>query len=300
MRLPARSSASRREARASERVEVARGPVLGQEQAAAVESGEGGGVEHASHDAGHYARPSERVAIDPCWRIRAWPSSSRRPSRTCCGGCCGSAEHERKVFDLPARRFWRGSPDLDLSVVVHGHRAANPVGPAAGPHGQMAQNVLLSWLAGGRFIELKTVQVNDRLTIPRPCIDMETVGYNVEWSQELRLAESLREYVKGSMLIDVARAAGLLGTTRRPRAGRHDPRPEPGLRPRRGPLARGAVLGRVDEGRAGRGRGPARRDPGRAPPAPRPRFPHERSPTRSRSPPSTAARRARSRRCPSS
>ena len=120
-------------------------------------------------------------------------------------------EQERKVFDLPARRFWRGSDDLDTSVVVHGHRAANPVGPAAGPHGQMAQNVLLSWLAGGRFIELKTVQVNDRLTIPRPCIDMETVGYNVEWSQELRLAESLREYVKGSMLIDVARATGLLG-----------------------------------------------------------------------------------------
>ena len=40
---------------------------------------------------------------------------------------------------------------------------------------------------------------------------MQTVGYNVEWSQELRLAESLREYVKGSMLIDVARAEGLLG-----------------------------------------------------------------------------------------
>ncbi|HSD65708.1 MAG TPA: 4Fe-4S dicluster domain-containing protein, partial [Vicinamibacteria bacterium] len=121
------------------------------------------------------------------------------------------AEREQKVFDLPARRFWRGREGLDTSVVVHGHRAASPVGPAAGPHGQMAQNILLSWLAGGRFLELKTVQVDDRLAIPRPCIDMETVGYNVEWSQELRLAESLREYVKGSMLIDVARAEGLLG-----------------------------------------------------------------------------------------
>ena len=121
------------------------------------------------------------------------------------------AQAESKVFDLPARRFWRGAPDLDTSVLVHGHRAANPAGPAAGPHGQMAQNILLSWLAGGRFVELKTVQVDDRLEIPRPCIDMETVGYNVEWSQELRLAESLREYVKGSMLIDVARAEGLLG-----------------------------------------------------------------------------------------
>jgi putative selenate reductase len=129
------------------------------------------------------------------------------------------AEREQKVFDLPARRFWRGSEDLDLSVVVHGRRVANPVGPAAGPHGQMAQNVLLSWLAGGRFLELKTVQANDHLTIPRPCIDMETVGYNVEWSQELRLEESLREYVKGSMLVDVARAEGLLG---RPDDPRHD------------------------------------------------------------------------------
>lgn len=120
------------------------------------------------------------------------------------------AEREQKVFDLPARLFWRGS-GLDTSVVVHGRRVASPAGPAAGPHGQMAQNILLCWLAGGRFIELKTVQVDDQLRIPRPCIDMETVGYNVEWSQELRLHESLREYVKGSMLIDVARAQGLLG-----------------------------------------------------------------------------------------
>lgn len=121
------------------------------------------------------------------------------------------AEVQGTIFDLPARRFWRGPADLDLSVDVHGRRVPNPVGPAAGPHGQMAQNVLLAWLAGARFIELKTVQSNDRLTIPRPCIDMQTVGYNVEWSQELRLQESLREYVKGSMLIDVARARGLLG-----------------------------------------------------------------------------------------
>jgi putative selenate reductase len=130
-------------------------------------------------------------------------------------------EREQKIFDLPAACFWRGSEQLDTSVVVHGHRAASPVGPAAGPHGQMAQNILLSWLAGARFIELKTVQVNDRLTIPRPCIDMETVGYNVEWSQELRLAESLREYVKGSMLIDVARSERLLGRADDP--ARDDP-----------------------------------------------------------------------------
>jgi len=118
---------------------------------------------------------------------------------------------EAKVFDLPARKFWRGSTDLDLSVRFHGRAASNPVGPAAGPQDQMAQNVVLAWLAGSRILELKTVQINDRLTIPRPCIDATNVGYNVEWSQELRLGESLREYVAGSMLVDVARAEGLLG-----------------------------------------------------------------------------------------
>ncbi len=122
-------------------------------------------------------------------------------------------EHERegKIFDLPARKFWHGAPDLDTSVLFHGRRAANPVGPAAGPQDQMAQNVVLAWLAGSRILELKTVQINDRLMFPRPCIDATNVGYNVEWSQELRLEDSLREYVAGSMLVDVLAADNLTG-----------------------------------------------------------------------------------------
>ena len=43
-------------------------------------------------------------------------------------------------------------PGLDLSVEFHGHRAATPLGPAAGPHGQLAQNIALSWLAGSRIM----------------------------------------------------------------------------------------------------------------------------------------------------
>src|SRR4029079_15323792 len=114
------------------------------------------------------------------------------------------------VFDLPSRKFWRGEAGLDTSVLFHGRRAGNPGGPAAGPQSQMAQNLVLSWLAGSRILELKTVQIDDRLTIARPCIDATNVGYNIEWSQELRLPESLREYVKGSMLIEMLRAADVL------------------------------------------------------------------------------------------
>jgi putative selenate reductase len=104
------------------------------------------------------------------------------------------------IFDLPRRSFWGGSP-LDLSVRFHGARAATAAGPAAGPQSQLAQNIVLSWLAGARILELKTVQIDDRLSIPRPCIDATNVGYNVEWSQELRLEESLLEYAKGWLLV---------------------------------------------------------------------------------------------------
>jgi len=114
------------------------------------------------------------------------------------------------VFDLPARKFVLGDDGHDTSVRVHDRVAATPFGPAAGPHTQLAQNIVLSWLAGGRIIELKTVQVQDRLSIPRPCIDMQTVGYNVEWSQELTLEESLEEYVKAAMLIRMLEASGRL------------------------------------------------------------------------------------------
>ena len=114
----------------------------------------------------------------------------------------------QSIFDLPARKFVSGDPRRDLSVQFHGHTAATPFGPAAGPGTQLAQNIVLSWLAGGRVMELKTVQINDRLTIPRPCIDMQTVGYNVEWSQELTLEQSLEEYVKAAMLIRILEESG--------------------------------------------------------------------------------------------
>lgn len=124
-------------------------------------------------------------------------------------------EHENKIYDLPASKFWRGAADLSLGVRSHGKPAGTPFGPAAGPHTQMAQNIVLGWLVGARIFELKTIQINDRLTIPRPCIDATNVGYNVEFSQELRLEESLEEYVKAWMLLRIAEELGILGVPKR-------------------------------------------------------------------------------------
>ncbi len=120
---------------------------------------------------------------------------------------CGS------IFDLPQKKFWRPDPERDLGVLFRGAPAGTPVGPAAGPHTQLAQNIVLAWLGGARILELKTVQKNDRLTIPRPCIDAATVGYNVEWSQELRLHESLSEYISAWVLIHLLQARNVLGLT---------------------------------------------------------------------------------------
>jgi|APLak6261675434_1056106.scaffolds.fasta_scaffold01625_2 putative selenate reductase len=115
------------------------------------------------------------------------------------------------VLDLPRNKVVRGGGGFDWSTVVHGHRVSTPLGPAAGPHTQLAQNLVLGFLGGCRIFELKTVQILDELVIPRPCIDARTVGFNVEWSQELKLEQSLEEYVKASMLIELLIASGKLG-----------------------------------------------------------------------------------------
>lgn len=114
-------------------------------------------------------------------------------------------ETRSKIFDLPNARIWRPDPNVDLGIDFLGRRCATPIGPAAGPHSQMAQNIVLAWLGGARLFELKTVQVIDDLEIARPCIDMATIGFNTEWSQELRVPESIDEYVGAALLIAALR-----------------------------------------------------------------------------------------------
>jgi putative selenate reductase len=113
-------------------------------------------------------------------------------------------EYERKqsIFDIHASLFHTPRADAPYALPdVFGRHLATPVGPSAGPHTQLSQNIVSAFLCGGRFIELKTVQVKDDLVIPRPCIDMTDEGYNVEWSQELTLEESAHEYTVAWALV---------------------------------------------------------------------------------------------------
>ncbi len=114
-------------------------------------------------------------------------------------------ETEGTIFGIPENKFYRkknkSSPFFDFPLF--GYKVETPFGPAAGPHTQLAQNIITSYLTGCRFIELKTVQIMDDLRFEKPCLDAFDEGYNTEWSQELSLKDSLGEYVKSWIIIHV-------------------------------------------------------------------------------------------------
>ena len=81
---------------------------------------------------------------------------------------------------------------------IFGRELETPFGPAAGPHTQLAQNIVAAYVAGSRFFELKTVQKIDGEDLPvnKPCIKADDECYNCEWSTELYVPQAFDEYVK--------------------------------------------------------------------------------------------------------
>ena len=116
------------------------------------------------------------------------------------------------IFGVPRALFFSPRPSDPFRTDVYGHALDTPFGVAAGPHSQMAQNLVVAWLTGARFMELKTVQTLDELEVSKPCIDLYDEGYNVEWSQELKVRQSFDEYVRAWVLVHALHhALGLPG-----------------------------------------------------------------------------------------
>ena len=111
----------------------------------------------------------------------------------------------KQLFGIDRELFFMPKPDDPFRMERYGKVLETPLGVAAGPHTQLAQNILSAWLCGARYIELKTVQVLDELNVAKPCIDMADEGYNCEWSQELKLDQSFEEYLKDFVLLYVLR-----------------------------------------------------------------------------------------------
>lgn len=108
-------------------------------------------------------------------------------------------QSEGTIFGVPEEKFYYLKDDAAMRVF--GERCETPLGPAAGPHTQVAQNIAAAYLTGGRFFELKTVQIMDELEIEKPCIDAERETYNTEWSTELTVPQAYDEYVKAWFLL---------------------------------------------------------------------------------------------------
>lgn len=80
-----------------------------------------------------------------------------------------------------------------------------PIGPAAGPHTQLAGNIVAAYGAGATYFELKTVQIleGEALQIKKPCIYVGHEVFNTEWSTELTVEQARDEYIKAFLLIQV-------------------------------------------------------------------------------------------------
>ncbi|MBN2723378.1 MAG: putative selenate reductase subunit YgfK [Deltaproteobacteria bacterium] len=110
-------------------------------------------------------------------------------------------ESRREIFGITESLFFNPTENKKLETVRFGKVLETPLGVAAGPHTQLAQNIIAAWLCGARYIELKTVQTLDEIEVAKPCIDIEDEGYNCEWSQELKLRQSHSEYLKAWIII---------------------------------------------------------------------------------------------------
>jgi len=112
-------------------------------------------------------------------------------------------EKKGRIFGIEKELFYVPKATDPFRMLRYGKLLETPVGVAAGPHTQLSQNLIAAWLTGGRYMELKTVQILDELEVTKPCIDMGDEGYNCEWSQELKLNQSFDEYLNAWIVMHI-------------------------------------------------------------------------------------------------
>ncbi len=112
----------------------------------------------------------------------------------------GEVQSQNSIFGIG--RYYRHAGKaikfLDAEIEL-------PCGPAAGPHTQLAPNLVAAYLTGARFFELKTVQTLDGedLEVAKPCIWAGDEAYNVEWSTELRVEQAMQEYIHAYIILQL-------------------------------------------------------------------------------------------------
>lgn len=112
-------------------------------------------------------------------------------------------ERKNSLFGIPSSLFFKPDDKDTFRIRRFGQLLETPIGVAAGPHTQLAQNLVAAWLTGARYMELKTIQTLDELEVSKPCIDMQDEGYNCEWSQELKIKQSFEQYLDAWIIIHI-------------------------------------------------------------------------------------------------
>ena len=123
------------------------------------------------------------------------------PFRNLLDWVLGEWEESGSVFGC--KKLYRAGDGELRPAPFMGRFLETPIGPAAGPNTQLAQNIAASYVCGGRMFELKTVQIIDGedLHVSKPCILAEDEGYNCEWSTELTVQQAFEEYIKAWFLL---------------------------------------------------------------------------------------------------
>ena len=123
-------------------------------------------------------------------------------------------EHEKRGTIFGVHHAYHADSNYDRSIF--GRTLETPIGPAAGPHTQLAQNIVAAYYTGSRFFELKTVQIMDgeelSACVNKPCIKADDECYNCEWSTELYVPQAMEEYIKAWFLCKVIAKEFSLGS----------------------------------------------------------------------------------------
>ena len=158
-----------------------------------------------------------------CHLQSAAPRHPRRPTSrgTACGRAMPLRESRARAEGLrPARaQVLARRGRTSTSVVLPRPPRREPAGPGrgpAGPDGAEHRAVLAGRAAASS--SSRRCRSTTASTIPRPCIDATNVGYNVEWSQELRLRRACASTWRARCCVDMLRrrepALGLAGAAR--------------------------------------------------------------------------------------
>lgn len=103
-------------------------------------------------------------------------------------------QQQRSIFGIPEQQFY--SPVKGKTVSVFQKPVPLPSALPLACHTQLAQNIVTSWLTGGRFIELKPSKFLTAWSWKSPVSMPKTSACNTEWSTEFTLLKAWDEYPK--------------------------------------------------------------------------------------------------------